>query len=430
MAQQDKYEPQYKSICPTDLKGQICGAYARLKKYQCSWPDLQHMYHYAHDAINFTACRHGTRCNAYQRCRCGEGTLEDMCHLEIYNEDFILKKFEAINLNDNKQRNDPININNPQIYYEQQEAYAEEAKLQHSKPYASNNCPYMKNQNQCDAFNRLSAYQYSQQDLQHMQTYTHSAIKPEVCKYGEQCNAYQRLVCGGNELKDLCHLHVKQHPPRIFRRRLNLPEGFNPFTFKDYSNESGVKSGKETIENLQQLTLKYGLKQMSVMSQDQLLQALIKEVQDNQFEEDLYIYSVNDGKKTLTDETLLDIVQQKLEHPRHKLMGLPLNTAEMLALILYTGCDSNYDLCRSQREGDYEKWIVFNYCLQLAILKLAKCEAALIAPHPVFTGLSGVMMEYSNAKYKSGYAYKPGWICTFVSTSWDRIIRKNIYIMV
>ena len=29
---------------------------------------------------------------------------------------------------------------------------------------------------------------------------------------------------------------------------------------------------------------------------------------------------------------------------------------KMLALVLYTGCDCNYDLCSSQRNGDYNKW--------------------------------------------------------------------------
>ena len=51
-----------------------------------------------------------------------------------------------------------------------------------------------------------------------------------------------------------------------------------------------------------------------------------------------------------------------------------LSRAEMLSLVLYTGCDCNYDLCSSQRDGDYKKWAIFDWCLYNAILKLHKIE--------------------------------------------------------
>ena len=45
----------------------------------------------------------------------------------------------------------------------------------------------------------------------------------------------------------------------------------------------------------------------------------------------------------------------KLMCMRHKLMESPLNRCEMLAIILYTGGESNYDLCKSQRNKEYKK---------------------------------------------------------------------------
>ena len=47
----------------------------------------------------------------------------------------------------------------------------------------------------------------------------------------------------------------------------------------------------------------------------------------------------------------------------HKKLGQPLNRGQMMALILYTSGDCNYDMCKSQREGDYTKWVVFDSLL-------------------------------------------------------------------
>ena len=66
-------------------------------------------------------------------------------------------------------------------------------------------------------------------------------------------------------------------------------------------------------------------------------------------------------------------------------MGSPLNQPEMLAIILYTGGSSNYDLCKSQRDGNYTKWRWFDYYLYHAIHKLSKREEG---SYKIYTGLS------------------------------------------
>lgn len=105
--------------------------------------------------------------------------------------------------------------------------------------------------------------------------------------------------------------------------------------------------------------------------------------------------------------TLLSIVEEKLNHIQHRTMGSPLRTDHMLALVLYTSCDSNYDLCKHQRTGNYTKWCWFDYCLFEAITKLSRKETG---SYKLYTGLSGVKID----KKEMSNVYFP----TYVSTSW------------
>eukprot|EP01084_Bolivina_argentea_P258424 435668_1 len=88
-------------------------------------------------------------------------------------------------------------------------------------------------------------------------------------------------------------------------------------------------------------------------------------------------------------------------------MGAPLNKSEMLSLLLYTGGESNYALCKCQRNGDYETWKWFDYCLYNAINKLSKRE---YGSYKIYTGLTSTQLT---AKYIDS-----GYFKTFVSTSW------------
>ena len=77
----------------------------------------------------------------------------------------------------------------------------------------------------------------------------------------------------------------------------------------------------------------------------------------------------------------------------------------------FTGCDCNFDLCKSQRNGDYVKWKWFDYCLYNAIGGLSTREYGYFS---VFTGLSGVKLDYKTVRN--------GFFVTYVSASWNEQI--------
>eukprot|EP01083_Nonionella_stella_P163354 537403_1 len=86
---------------------------------------------------------------------------------------------------------------------------------------------------------------------------------------------------------------------------------------------------------------------------DGFLPALMEEAIANGFVSDLCLgCGVNDDYdecKHGEEHSILRVVDQKMNGHRHKLMDKPLDRAEMLSLILYTGCACNYSLCASQR---------------------------------------------------------------------------------
>eukprot|EP01083_Nonionella_stella_P086510 240391_1 len=97
-----------------------------------------------------------------------------------------------------------------------------------------------------------------------------------------------------------------------------------------------------------------------------------------------------------------------MNHTRHTQIYSPLRRDEMLALILYTGCDCNHDLCKQQRNRNYSKWKWFDYCLFRAIRKLSHKESG---PFIVYSGLSGVKMNRI--------------VYTHTSTTWQKEVAKE-----
>eukprot|EP01084_Bolivina_argentea_P052218 95931_1 len=234
-------------------------------------------------------------------------------------------------------------------------------KLSHATVYAHivnykhepnvNNCHFMEQNNKnddekrsvCPIYLKLKNYQYSENDLEHMQCFIHAKIKPTICRYGEQCKAYKRLVEGGNRLDDRCHVEIYLHPPRVQHKKSNLPKGFHSFVL-DVSSDNPHFEVSTTDIKIQEAQKELDL---DTKTENELLQLLIEEVNQNGYKQDL---------TQPNGHSLLEIVDLKLKHPRHIAMKSPLNRAEMLSLILYTGCDCNYDLCKSERNGDYKKW--------------------------------------------------------------------------
>jgi len=79
-----------------------------------------------------------------------------------------------------------------------------------------------------------------------------------------------------------------------------------------------------------------------------------------------------------------------MEHPRlaeinrrrkeNFLGGAALVTrAQMLAIVLYTGCDCNYAMCAAERSGDRKTWRWFSWLLRQAIRRLSSDTEASIA---------------------------------------------------
>eukprot|EP01083_Nonionella_stella_P246949 856776_1 len=85
----------------------------------------------------------------------------------------------------------------------------------------------------------------------------------------------------------------------------------------------------------------------------------------------------------------------------------------MLSLILYTGCECNYDLCASQRDGDYSKWKWFDHCLYEAIRRLSQRERGCFS---VYSGLNNVKLPTKSVKC--------GYFKTYVSTAWNKDVAQ------
>ena len=80
--------------------------------------------------------------------------------------------------------------------------------------------------------------------------------------------------------------------------------------------------------------------------------------------------------------------------------------------MLFVGCDCNYDLCASQRSGDYDKWKYFDDILWGAIFELSQKETGCF---PVYSGLNHVKLPYYT---------QIGYFKTYVSTSWRKEVSK------
>ena len=246
-----------------------------------------------------------------------------------------------------------------------------------------NDCPLMRNgEKTCAVYDRLKNYEYSLEDLEHMERYSHCAIPPVVCRYGdrgEECKAYIRLNDGGNRLDDRCHLRLYQHPPRTVPKAMR-------------SKCKEFQKGKK----------KYATIPVRYQLEDKQIEMLMEEVKRNGFESDLV---------TKEGECIMKIVNEKMHHPQHKALGCPLNKAQMLSIILYTGCECNRYLSEADRAGEWDKWPVFGRILTEAVTRLRYRE---YGEYPVYCGLRGVM-DFGLEDGNSTLVH----LRSFTSTSWD-----------
>eukprot|EP01084_Bolivina_argentea_P088187 159236_1 len=244
---------------------------------------------------------------------------------------------------------------------------------------------------QCPVYFAMkNCYDFTEKNLNHL--YECSHFKDEyksksICKHGLRCNAFVRLENGGNELNDRCHVQLFRHPPRN-DRQIRMTGNTGTFVVNRRAKQNTM------------VTMQY-------IGVNHPLTALIKEVINNGYKKDLFVTNTTDEQYMNNEYTIMKIVEDKMDHIRHKQMGSPLTKAQMLALILYTGCDCNYDLCKSQRNGNYNKWKYFDTCLYKAISAIHGREAGC---YKIYTGLNNVKLTENNMKE----CYFP----TYVSTSW------------
>ena len=153
---------------------------------------------------------------------------------------------------------------------------------------------------------------------------------------------------------------------------------------------------------------------------------LIFETINNGFEKDLCLNS-NDLKNK--KYSLLHLVNQKLQSKIYKInyknIGLRIHNRRnlMLSLIMYTSCDCNYDLCKCQRNGNYDKWRIFDDNLYRAIYSFHIMEDYLQhdCKHDfiIYSGLNKVQLRN---KKGINFFYFP----TYVSTSYNVNISKKL----
>ena len=288
-------------------------------------------------------------------------------------------------------------------------------KYQHKPMTFDAKCEKMRDDNNLCPIYAKMRYQdlFSEQDLNHLYEYGHDTTD---CKFGDECYAFKRVEQGGNKLADRCHVMIYKHPPRggIRAREKELGQGINSFCLNDEFAENEPLHYPAEEDKID-----YGWdKRINIewSEKNGFLRSLMDEVIVNGYKTDLCKVCPNGYNLECKhdDYSIMEIVDNKLQCMRHKLMGSPLNRAEMLSIILYTAGNSNYDLCKSQRNGDYHKWKWMDYCLYHAIHKLSKRE---YASYKIYTGLGGTKL---NNKY-----IDCGYFKTYVSTSWMRSIAET-----
>eukprot|EP01083_Nonionella_stella_P086690 240982_1 len=240
-------------------------------------------------------------------------------------------------------------------------------------------CKYLINDDdplKCPIY-KSAKYEYAQKDK---------------CRYGQECKSFIRLANGEERVDDEFHIKLYNHPPRN-NRQIQLAENMHKLIIGTKQEQVPGVHGQVKSESLS---------------------LLIEEVINHGYKYDLcLICSANDNcqhdvHKTNSD-TLLSVVDKKLNHVRHKQLGSPLDKAGMLALILYTSCDCNYDLCSSQRNGNYIKWKCFDYSLHIAIKLLHEKEHG---SYKLYSGLNHVKLDKKEIEC--------GYFVTYVSSSWSK----------
>ncbi|CAM4850863.1 unnamed protein product, partial [Rotaria magnacalcarata] len=268
----------------------------------------------------------------------------------------------------------------------------------------------------CPYYEQIKNHIYTRDNLLHMDEFRHEKIP---CRYGRECHAFNRLVKNGYRNDDIGHCSIYFHEGR--RGGMTVEDNFGLTKFVSAFQHWNPDSWCDTV--FPKIKISEG--------------ALVKELNDNGFG---YVMKLTDGPYKHLDE----VVQEKLQHPRHKSIGSPLNYQQMVAIILYCGTDAYADmrweeiqytmqdftefLFRTQKNFKLQKWPIFSKILHEAICCLNECDSN-YRPSTVYHGLRNIEIDpktfnnYGRASileeyYHGGHEhFKYG---TFISTSWDK----------
>ena len=268
----------------------------------------------------------------------------------------------------------------------------------------------------CEVYDKMiKEKDFQQEYLYHMQLYDHSkCIEFKNCEYGLECEHYQRLIKNGQLIEDKCHLQIYNHPPRMNRffslnnnndddnnndqddakvgGNVQSDKYFNAFQFHTSVEaiDRAIDDHANLIAELTQQPIYDAIYNMDSSGDHRFklnpLKQLINEVCQNGYKNDLMIYNYEKNKfkykskmndnnnKYDKNDNLLRILQEKLIHPKHVQFGMPfLDKKQFLfAIMLYTDCDCNYDLCQTIRNNNFTKWKLFDMCLKHGIILLHK----------------------------------------------------------
>eukprot|EP01084_Bolivina_argentea_P236217 397244_1 len=273
-------------------------------------------------------------------------------------------------------------------------------RVQHKINKNELTCKYLKNdENKNESENALKCpiyfmmkmeYKYTKNNLNHLCEFAHFVDeykeKP-ICNYYAECKAFVRLEQGGNALEDRCHLKMYRHPPRN-DRQIKLSQNMHKFIVVT-NKQQNYPLYKPTWKD-RYPTHPYHGTVIHKQETGGFFEELIREVINNGFKSDLCLECGPNDECKHCEYSLLNIVDQKMNHIRHQKMGKPLRRDFMLSLVLYTGCECNYDLCKTQRNGNYKKWQWFDYCLHKAIGTLSHYEKG--SSYKLYSGLNSVKL--------------------------------------
>eukprot|EP00483_Globobulimina_turgida_P008805 UN08823 len=214
---------------------------------------------------------------------------------------------------------------------------------------------------QCPVYyDMIHSHEYSPDNIRHLHEYIHfknEHFEKPLCKMSQNCVFYKRLEHGEYGMCDIYHLKLWKHPARS-ARAVRMQHNMLQLVVYSHGN-NGIYA--------------------SFAIQPRIYD-LIREVIRNKYKSDLF-FSKSDRKNR--HYSILDAVNDKYDCFRHQSMNKPLNKTEILALFLYTNCECAYDLSQCQRNGNYKKWVFFDYHLFQAIYKLNNAETG---KYPLYSG--------------------------------------------